>query len=472
MDEIGKRTDKRYYISNGILCIIGYIVNKSISFFMIPILTRMMSIEDYGKVNTYTAWLAILAYIMGLALEYSVRTAFVDQKNKFDRYISAICSLSLINLFIMGSLVFSLNKFMFHQAGDLICFLCILHAYIHAVINFFNIKYTMLEQYKKRLALLLFPNLFSAILSVFLIMQLDEVKYMGRIWGYIIVFIPLGGGLILNQYRKCLCFFDNKLWKYALIISIPMIFHGLSTVVLSSSDRIIINIFRGDSETGIYSLVYNFIMVVVAIFNALENVWLPWFTENIQKGEYRKINQMAVYYVQLVSVMVSGLLLISPEIITIMATREYQKGQALLVPLVCSSLFIFLYSLSVSTEIYYKKTKNVAMNTMCIAVFNIVFDCIFVKKYGMSAAAYITLISYIFSFLGHYWYAKRLNSKLFPFKGYIIPLCFVACVCCMVTIFMENWTIRWILAFLIGLIYLIYVYLMLLKKENIYNRIR
>lgn len=461
------KSNKGYYISNGILCVIGYVVNKAISFFMIPILTRMMSTVDYGKVNTYTAWLAILAYIMGLALEYSVRTAYVDHREKFDRHISAICSLSLLNLLVMGSLVFTVNKFFIHQGSDLICICCILHAYVYAVINFFNIKYTMLEQYMRRLALLLIPNLVSAVLSVILISHFNEAKYMGRIWGYALVFVPLGIVLIFMQYRKCFCLFDNRLWRYSLIVSVPMILHGLSTVVLSSSDRIIISQLRGDSETGIYSLVHNFIMVVVAIFNALENVWLPWFTKKIQSGEYKKINQMAIYYLQLVAVMVCALLLVSPEIITIMATEAYQSGRVLLIPLICSSLFIFLYSLSVSTEIYYKKTKNIAVNTMCVAVFNIVFDIIFVKKYGMSAAAYVTLISYILSFAGHYICARKLNKELFPFKGYITPLCIVAGTCIITSVLMNNWGIRWIIAIILGIVYLIYAYFIFFKKQPI-----
>jgi len=429
----------------------------------------MMPTADYGRVNTYTAWLAILAYIMGLALEYSIRTAFVDHKGQFERHISAVCSLSLLNLLVTGSIVFVANKFVIKQGNDLICIFCILHAYVYAVINYFNIKFTMLEQYMKRLALLLIPNLVSAVLSVILIANFSEAKYMGRIWGYVLIFVPLGIALILYQYRKSYCLFDRELWKYGLTISIPMIFHGLSTVVLSSSDRIIISIFRGDSETGIYSLVYNFIMVIVAVFNALENVWLPWFTKKMQQNAYQKINQMAAYYLQLVAVMVCGLLLVSPEIITIMATSEYRAGRTLLVPLICSSLFIFLYSLSVSTEIYYKKTKNVAVNTMCVAIFNIVFDIIFVRKYGIAAAAYVTLISYALSFGGHYICAKKLNPELFPFKNYIFPLFYVALICAVSTLLMDKALIRWIIAAVIGILYLVYAYFKFFKNKDCFK---
>lgn len=459
---------KNYYISNGILCVVGYVVNKSISFFMIPILTRMMSTGDYGKVNTYIAWLSILAYIMGLALEYSVRTAYVDHKDNFDRHISAICSLSLVNLFISGTVIFLINKFFVHQGNDLACTLCILHAYVYAVINYFNIKYTMLEQYLKRLALLLIPNLVSAVLSVVIIYLSDGQKYMGRIWGYILVFVPLGIFLILNQYKKVPCFYNKDYWIYGLKISTPMILHGLSTVVLSSSDRIIINAFRGDVETGIYSLVHNFIMVVVAIFNALENVWLPWFTKQMQKNEYEKINKMAVHYLQLVVVMVCGVLLISPEIIVIMGTSEYQSGSVLLIPLVCSSLLIFLYSLSVSTELYYKKTKNIAVNTICVAAFNIVFDCALVPKFGMVAAAYVTLVSYTLSFLGHYICARSLNNKLFPMKGYVLPILCVICISLLTTIFSDIWVFRWIFAFIIGVLYLFFAYFKFVKTKSVF----
>lgn len=464
------RIDKRnYYLSNGLFCIVGYVVNKSISFFMIPIMTRMMSTAEYGLINTYVAWMAILAYFMGLALEYSVRTAYVDFKEEFESYFSSVCFLSVINLVLMGSVFFLLNKIIYRQWSDAICLCCILHAYVHAIINYFNIKFTMQEKYFKRIALLLFPNLISAVLGVWFVYYINDNKYLGRIFSYIIIFVPVGIILIFNQLKKVLCLYNDHFWRYGLNISLPMIFHGLSTVILSSSDRIIISNFRNASETGVYSLVYNLIMVVVAVFNALENIWLPWFTRKMQLKDYSFINKISVHYALLVAIVICVLLLISPEIIVFMATEEYYKGRYLLIPLICSSLLMFMYSLSIGVEIYYKETKKIAFNTMSVALFNLIADIIFIKEYGMVGAAYVTLLSYFLSFLGHYYCARKLSKELFPLINYIPIIVFVIIVSFIMYLCIDMTYIRWSLAIAISMTYICYGYVNYISGSKFRN---
>ena len=425
---------------------------------MIPILTRILSTADYGKVNTYTAWMAILAYIMGLALEYSVRNAYVDYKDQFEEYVSSICGASLVNLIVTGTIIFSINKFVFRQGSDLICLFCILHAYVHAVINYYNAKFTMQEQYKKRVALLIIPNLLSSVLGVVLIIGLSTDKYMGRILGYILTFVPLGALLIFLQFKKTKIFYDLAYWKYGLTISLPMIAHGLSTVLLTNSDRIILSKMLGDEATGIYSLVYNCSMVVTAVVLAIENIWIPWFTERMVRREHKKINRAAISYIWLVTITISGVLLISPEIITVVATKEYWSGKEILSPLILSSFVIFLYSLSVGVEIFYKITKNIAINTLVAALLNIVLDIIFIPKYGIKAAAYATLIAYICSFTGHYICARKLNTKIFPLKIYIAPAVSLSIIATINGRLMDNWVLRWSIAIILALAYiLIYI---------------
>ena len=48
-------------ISNSALVVFGFVFNKAISFLMIPILTRLLTTSDYGKVSTYAAWVSLMA---------------------------------------------------------------------------------------------------------------------------------------------------------------------------------------------------------------------------------------------------------------------------------------------------------------------------------------------------------------------------------------------------------------------------
>ena len=65
-------------------------------------------------------------------------------------------------------------------------------------------------------------------------------KYMGYIIPYAAVYTIVGIYFVIASFIRGKKVFNKLYWKYALTYSLPLIFHGLSIVLLSSSDRIII----------------------------------------------------------------------------------------------------------------------------------------------------------------------------------------------------------------------------------------
>lgn len=437
-------------ISNGVLVIVGFVFNKAISFLMIPVLTRILTTSDYGKVSAYAAWMSLMAYVIGMALEYSVRNAFVDFNENMNKYMSALCGLSVVGAAIIGGLIFIINKAVVHQMNDILCICCIIHAYVHALINYMNMKFTMYEQYKKRVLILVLPNILSSILGVILIINMADNKYMGRILGYLFVFAPLGLFVLFSQFKKGKTFYSKTYWEYALAISLPMVAHGLSNVILNNFDRILLSSLRNDSEAGIYSLVYNFSMIAVAVTTAIENLWIPWFTKKMELNDYKKINKTVRVYIYVVVVIICGILMVAPEVLMLMSAREYWEGKIIIAPIVLSSFMIFLYSLHVAVEIYYKTSKYTAINTFIAALVNIVLDALLIPCFGIIGAAYTTLFSYVVSFGMHFRYSKKLNQELYPFKIYISPLLIVIIATIFSYVFLNLWMVRWAIAFLLS----------------------
>ena len=63
-------------------------------------------------------------------------------------------------------------------------------------------------------------------------------------------------------------------WKYALQISVPLIFHVVSISILTQSDRVIIASLRGNAEAGIYGLSYQYGILISVITNAICEAYL------------------------------------------------------------------------------------------------------------------------------------------------------------------------------------------------------
>lgn len=404
-------------LKNGSLYLLGNLFDKAISFVTVPVFTRLMTTAEYGIVSTYSSFVSIISVIIGLELSGTIRNAYVDFHNEYEKYISSVFVLSLVSFLLFSGVSIMLNlKFSFVAMPMLIC--CFLQAFNNGKINSIVSKFMMEENAIMRTFFQVFPNLCAAIISVIFVCNMTSNKEYGRIIPMCIVATIFGGGVFFWYLIHKREFINLHYWKYGLAISIPLIFHGLSVNILSSSDRMILTAFCNASETGVYSVVYNFGMLATVITASLEGVWIPFFTKQMINGNKMVINEVSQQYVKICTFLFCALIVVGPEILIIFASKKYINGISLIVPIVLASYFQFLYSLAVNLEFYYKRTKIIAFNTMLAAGINFMLNLILIPRYGALAAALTTVIAYVVSFLSHFSYCKRIDRELFPIKMY------------------------------------------------------
>ena len=82
--------------------IFGNLFNKAIAFITVPIFTRILTTEEYGIVNTYAAWVNLMAVVVGISLGNSIRNAFLEMGDELGKYISSIFTLATVNFGIVS----------------------------------------------------------------------------------------------------------------------------------------------------------------------------------------------------------------------------------------------------------------------------------------------------------------------------------------------------------------------------------
>lgn len=448
---LNKVFEKNYFKASG-LYFIGNIFNKAISLLLLPIFTRLLATDAYGIVSTYNSWVSIATIIISLQLFSTYRSAYLDYKNNLNEYTSAINSIVVVCFVaVFGLSMLITTVFQIKVSRDLIM-LCLIHSFMASILNIETQKEMMELRYVKRTLLLSLPNLIAAVAGIVVLYLLPESSYYGRIVPTVIVHCCFGCTLLILGYAKGKTFYNKKIWTYAISYSAPLIVHGLANTVLSSLDRTMITAMRSSSETGIYSVAYTLGMMVLVITSSLEAVWIPWFTKKMEKGDKSIINTYAKVYVLVVAVLCVICELCLPEILKLFTDRSYWGGIAIIPPVVLASFSMFLYSLSVDLEYLKKTTKGIAINTIVAAILNSLLNYIFIPKYGAIAAAFTTVASYFVSFVLHYIYARKLDSELFPFSIYVLPIIIVIAGTAFVYFFMENWCVRWCSTFFLMIV--------------------
>lgn len=428
---------------------IGNLFDKAIALITVPIFTRIMSAADYGIFNTYASWVSIFAIFIGLSLGQTLRSAVYEKEIEIESYISSIFGLSILDFVLTFCLVIILSFFFDFQITRFMLALCLIQSFLQFIRDTIAMKYMMQMRYVARTLILSIPNILVQLLAIAIILNMADDKYMGKAYSYVIVYLIVGVWLIVVQYHKSKDYSNYKYWKYGLTLSLPLVLHSLSCVVLSSSDRIMITMYVGTTETGIYSLVYNMTLMTTVITTSFENVWIPWFSKHLNNNDRDSINQAVVSYIMCVALIVCAIIYVSPEMMDILAPKEYAPGKSM-APLLMTAVFVtFLYTISVNLEYYRKATKNIAKNTCMAAMLNVILNMIFIPKYGAIAAAATTLLSYIIALIMHYRDGKKLEPELFPIWIYCVPVTIVI-VCSISYYFITDYIyVRWSLALFI-----------------------
>lgn len=445
-------------IKAGIGYTVGNYLLKGLSFLTVPIFSRLLSTADYGVFNSYLAYQCILFLIVGLALHASLKNACYKYGENFAKYNSnciliAICSLAawlvLANLFypVYGELV-GFSRFVVN--------LLLLDSFGTAMIQFFNVYVGLDYRYEAFLKLSAFNAVANLALSVvFIIWVFPEDRATGRILGNALPVALIGVVIIRYFFKQAKPKFDAEYTKYAIRYSVPLIPHGISQVILSQFDRIMIKNLIGDAQAGIYSFGYNIFSILNVTMNSLDNVWGPWFYEKMAAKKYKEIRKVGDKYALGMLLFCGMIMLGTPELVKILGAREYWDAMYSVVPIVIGGYYMFLCTFPSYVEYYYEKTKFVALGTGMAAIVNIVLNLIFIEKYGYLAAAYTTLVTYLLYFVFHYVIAWRVHkSCIFDTTKMIVYIVAAAAVGGISLVLTEQWVVRWLLLLAVGVFFL------------------
>lgn len=423
---------------------IGNFFIKGITFITIPLFTNIMTVEEYGLVNNYTAIASIFSLFVGLSLNGAINNANFEFKEDIKGFMSStlfLSTLSFVLFLILGNAYFFFNNDFF-ELSQIIFNLMIFQSYGNFLINFLSAYFTINVHYFKFLMLSILSTVLNIGLSIVMIFTIfQDNRYVGRVVGSSGAFIVVGLLIYFAIMFKGKKLINIDYWKFSLKIALPLIPHSLSNVLLSQFDRIMVNSYSGSFDAGIYSYIYNLSVVLSVVWASTNNAWVPWFYAEMDKKDYLKIKKTSNYYMILFGAitLVSMLLLI--DIAKIMAPTEYLVGIPLIIPILLGYYFQFLYSLPVNVEFFEKKTGYIAIGTMASAGINIILNIMFIPKFGYIAAGYTTVLAYFFLFLFHYFLAKKIIGKQLFDTKMIISVTTVVVVLSFVMFFLTNYII-------------------------------
>ena len=438
--------------------ILSTVLLQGISLFTAPVFSRLLGTSGYGVLSIYTIWMGVTAIAFTLQTGGTLVNARVEYgEDQQSKYQSSVMALSLL-FFLLCSAVVLLFLPQVSDAlklSKVLIVLLLFHAFGNFCFNFLNNKFTYEFKAGTNMVLSVVVTLVTLALSVVLILLLpEEINYYGRILGMALTYGLLGVGICIYILWNGKTFYNREYWTLALTLAIPVVFYSLSDVLLGHFDRVMLQQMMSESMVGQYSLAFNFGGIMLTIFMALNNTWMPFFFDDFKAGRQDHVRGQAKNFLEVFTVLCVGFNLLSIEVYHVFASRDFWPGTTLIPVFVTGYYLNFLCTFPVNYEYYYKKTKIVAVVTVLAAVANIGLNYVLIQKIGMTGAAVATAISHALQYTMHYVYTRYILGKEdYPFgirlwAKYALAY---AAVVALVYLTPDLWFMRWGLGAAIGL---------------------
>lgn len=393
-----------------------------------PILTKTLSIEEYGTV----ALLTVSIGLMSTFIKFGVQQSIIRFRRELDKYIFStniialsvsVTSLATVFLFLSGSLIGRYSELIIFQNPFFIIILS--SALLQALQSFCINILISLEKSLIVTTLGIFYKVFSlsTMLIAILIISSSALSFIyALLLADVIYFLILLFWIFKNNYLNGFSkeLIDKTIIKNFLIFGIPMFGYELANMFHAFSDRFLIEIFLGRETLGLYSASYNMAkMMSDLILGGLITAILPqylalWKKEGKEATEklVSKVNSLILLFGPF---FIAGIYATAENLLILLTTKQYSE-HAYLLPIIFFGSMLFSLGIIYSAGLQIAKKSPLMLKVVLeSAILNLLLNVVLISKFGMISAAINTVISYTWACARFYFLGRKILHIHFDF---------------------------------------------------------
>lgn len=410
------------YASAGLLAALGGVLS-------FPILTRNLSVEDYGLLGLITSSIAVVAAIGKLGIQHSIIRFFAQVENNsnsewtsrqlYSTVFSAlifVAILATVLWLVTGAVILpeyltseKIPALFAISAG--VVFLRILGS---GIINFLRAQQSsgvvsisqVLHKYL-HLSLILIALYFEQLTTASVILFLLVAETV------MVIYV---GSKLLPKASFSSQAISTPLIKTLIVFGLPLMAYESLALVLRLSDRYIIEALLGSNALGQYSASYNLtsyldMIILSGMVQAIRPMYTEiWETQNKQATQLFLTQSFRLYVVIGIPTILA-FSLVAPHLLLLLSGEKYQAG-TIVIPFVALSFLLEGAVLFLGAGLHIGKNTRVFLQwSLVTVVMNIALNILLVPYWGLAGAAIITIISYLVFLAG----TTRQSFKELPF---------------------------------------------------------
>ena len=393
------------------------ILQRGINFILLPIFTRVMTLEEFGTVSLYNSWLSLISLFVTLNIAGTIYNVALTKYKNQNNIVFLSSMLITIGITIVFIFLLNISSFDITQLGKELNIFLLLQTMTVIPFSFWLAESRYKYEYKIAVKFIFAQTVISVIISLLSLNFFDN-KVLGYISGPIISNMIFSIVIFKNYHFKKINILKLRVvFKFIIMFGLGTLIHYLGSILLVHADRIIIEKFLTKSEVAIYSVGYSFGMILMLIPTAVGQSFSPWFYKTLSSGKQDEIFIVLNKITGLSLILIMLFISLSGLIVTNLFDERYFESISTVNIIASSIYYILVYTLIANFQFYFEKKLLISLSTILAALINIVLNFIFVPKYGFISASFTSLFSYLLLCFIHVFLAKSIcKTKFMPFN--------------------------------------------------------
>ncbi len=399
---------------------VGNAAQKAIGLITLPLYSmKLTSVAEFGIFGIIDITINILVIVLTFGQPNSIlmfNNSIEYKEKRKQAFFTIVTSVMFVNLLILSFLFFSRSyifKSLFIKPEYSVYFKLGLIVVLVRVLTTILMAKLRADERSVFYTAVTLIKISAVLLLIIYFVGFAGLGIKGILLAYLMSEIIILVVLLPSTIKSMKFEFDNAVFRESVSFGLPLIFSAIGIMLLNLSDRYIIQYLKDSTNVGLYDFGYR-------IAGALNMFLIMPFNTALLPSAYKVYGQPndKRYYSKLLTYMTFvgvwaglALSLFSEEMVKILALKPDYYSSYVVVPLIVFAyVFSGMRNITSLGMMLTKKTNYIGLLTLFFASFNIALNFLLIPKYGIMAAAFTTLLSFVLFYVS----AQVISNKFYP----------------------------------------------------------
>jgi O-antigen/teichoic acid export membrane protein len=394
----------RGLLINSLFLLVGIGAHRGLLFVLLPFLTRVLSVDEFGTLGVAIAVVSVLALAMGLNPgPFIIARYYTISRDEMASVWAQILILMLATTVLVAGGLLALPRESLGGVGTLAVLLLVMvgvgRAVLTALLTFLQMEHRAGWYAISSTAVASVTGLFVWVSHGIGALHWWSL-FLGEACALVLVTVPL---LVfrLRELGTTLRLDLTRLREFVQF-SLPVVPHALGLWVMSAADRFFLASLADLRTTGLYSAAYTLCLALALIHEACQRALQPHFFRLLADGAPESRLAIArwtwIYYA---GVILLGLAFCGAATVALpfVLGQDFQAA-APLIPTLVLAFTVQGMQRALSGHLYHEgRTRTLATITVVAALINIGLNAVWIPPFGAIGAARATLVSMTVAFV-------------------------------------------------------------------------